>query len=79
MIQLFLGGVTVFMGIIFLVLVGTPQEVWWLSKREKLMAHARIVSNSTGGGEQHPWRWSQVRECLRDPAYWHAVVFNLLG
>jgi hypothetical protein len=65
--------------VIFLVFVGTPDEVWWLNKKQKLMAHARIVSNSTGGGERHPWRWEQVRECLRDQQYWHAIAYNFLS
>jgi len=46
-INLFLGGVTVLVGIIDFVMIGTPEEVWWLSKREKEMAHARIVSNAS--------------------------------
>lgn len=37
-INLFLGGTTVGMGIVFLIFGGTPQEVWWLSAREKRMA-----------------------------------------
>ncbi|BEJ08170.1 hypothetical protein CcaverHIS641_0502550 [Cutaneotrichosporon cavernicola] len=78
-INLFLGGVTVGIGIILLFIIGTPNEVWWLSKREKLMAKARIVQNATGGGEQHPWKWSQVKECLRDPQYWFACAYNLLS
>lgn len=78
-INLFLGGITVGMGIIFFVLGGTPDEVWWLSKREKRMAKARIVSNATGGGEQHPWKWAQVRECFRDPQYYFSMMFCLLG
>jgi hypothetical protein len=69
-INLFLGGLTVFVGIVFLFFIGTPDEVWWLSKREKLMAKARIVQNATGGGEHHPWKWEQAKECLRDPQYW---------
>ncbi|BEI81330.1 hypothetical protein CcaverHIS002_0204900 [Cutaneotrichosporon cavernicola] len=78
-INLFLGAITVGMGFIFLVFGGTPDEVWWLSKREKRMAKARIVENATGSGEQAPWRWDQVRECLVDPQYWCALLFNLLG
>lgn len=78
-INLFLGGTTVGMGIVCLIFIGTPDEVWWLSKREKLMAKARIVSNSTGGGEQHPWNWGQVRECFCDRQLWHAVGANFLG
>lgn len=78
-INLFLGGTTVGVGLLMLVLIGNPAEVWWLSKREKRMAHARIVSNATGGSEKHPWKWEQVRECFRDPQYYHFVFFNLLG
>lgn len=78
-INVFLGATTIGMGIIFLIFGGGPDEVWWLSKREKRMAKARIVSNATGGGEQHPWRWEQVRECFRDPQWWFAIGFNLFG
>lgn len=68
-INFFLGGVTVGMGIVFFIFGGTPNEVWWLSKREKRMAKARIVENATGS-TQHPWKWHQVKECFRDPQYW---------
>lgn len=77
-INLFLGGLTVGMGIVCFITLGTPEEVWWLNKREKRMAKARIVSNGTGGGEQHPWRWSQVRECFVDPQYYMSLLSNLL-
>lgn len=78
-INVFLGSITIGMGILFLVFGGGPDEVWWLSKREKRMAKARIVSNATGGGEQHPWRWEQVRECFKDAQWWFAIGFNILG
>ncbi|BEJ11159.1 hypothetical protein CspHIS471_0105810 [Cutaneotrichosporon sp. HIS471] len=77
-INLFLGGVTVGMGLICFAIIGTPKEVWWLSKREKRMAHARIISNGTGGGEHHPWRWSQVLECFKDPQFYMGFLGNLL-
>ncbi|TXT12814.1 hypothetical protein VHUM_01215 [Vanrija humicola] len=78
-INLFLGGTTVGMGLVAFAFVGTPGEVWWLSKREKRMAHARIIQNATGGGEQHPWKWEQVRECLRDRQFYHAILYNFLS
>jgi len=78
-INLFLGGTTVGVGIIFLIFGGTPDEVWWLSAREKRMAKARIVSNGTGGGEKHKWRWDQVTECFRDVQYWLMLLGNLIG
>lgn len=37
------------------------------------------MSNATGGGEQHPWRWNQVRECFRDPQFYHALAYNFLA
>jgi hypothetical protein len=77
-INLFLGGVTVFTGIVDFIFIGSPSEAWWLTKREREMAHARIVSNATGGGEQHPWKWEQVRECFKDPQYWFYLGFNTL-
>ncbi|KAL7425033.1 hypothetical protein Q5752_000721 [Cryptotrichosporon argae] len=78
-INLFLGGTTVGVGILLFIFIGTPDEVWWLSKREKIMAHARIVSNATGGGESHPWKWEQVRECFHDPQYFFTIMYNLLS
>ncbi|WOO83961.1 putative transporter [Vanrija pseudolonga] len=77
-INLFIGGVTLFMGLVSLLVLGTPDEVWWLSRREKRIAKARVVSNATGGGEQHPWRWAQVRECFRDPTFYMGLVANIL-
>lgn len=78
-ICLFLGAITVGLGIIFAIFGGTPDEVWWLTAREKRMVKARIVSNGTGGGEKHPWKWEQVVECLKDPQYWIAVALNFFG
>lgn len=46
-INLFLGSLTVLVGIIDFIFLGAPEEVWWLSKREKEMARARIVSNAS--------------------------------
>lgn len=77
-INLFIGGVTLFMGLVSLLVLGTPDEVWWLSKREKRIAKARVASNATGGGEQHPWRWAQVAECFRDPTFYMGLLANIL-
>jgi hypothetical protein len=78
-INLFLGATTVVFGLLMFIFIGNPNEVWWLTKREKRMAHARILSNATGGGENHPWRWEQVRECLKDAQFWHAMAFNFFA
>lgn len=66
-INLFLGALTIFVGIFNLIFLGTPKEVWWLKHDEKKIAQARIVSNATGGGDREVWKWEQVLECFVDP------------
>ncbi|WVQ66637.1 uncharacterized protein L199_004822 [Kwoniella botswanensis] len=78
-INFFLGSLTVFAGILTFIFVGVPDEVWWLNKEKKKMVRARIVGNGTGGGESHPWKWSQVRECFRDPQWYFMIVYQLLS
>ncbi|KAI0181020.1 MFS general substrate transporter [Hypoxylon sp. FL1284] len=77
----FLGGLTVFAGILCFFILGTPSEVRWLSPEEKKMATARILDNNTGhdttGTKQ--WKWDQVRECLADPVFWFAGLNGFLG
>ena len=34
--------------------------------------------SSAGGGEQHPWKWEQVKECFRDPQFYFAILFNIM-
>lgn len=46
-INLFLGGLTVFIGILNLLVWGTPENAWWLTKEEKNIARSRIVSNAS--------------------------------
>lgn len=46
-IQLFLGGITILCGILDFIFIGTPGEVWWLSKEQKVIAHARVVGNAS--------------------------------
>lgn len=78
-INLFLGALTIVFGFLMFWFVDNPNGVFWLSKREKRMAHARVAVNGTGGGESHPWRWEQVRECLKDPQFWFAQSFNFFA
>lgn len=68
-IAFFLGGLTIFLGILAFFILGTPREVPWLSEREKRMAAARVVSNQTGSDRQKhaEWKWSQVRIAFKDP------------
>lgn len=80
-ISYFLGGLTTAVGIICLFVIGTPSEVKWLSKEEKGMASARIMSNNTGHDRTavKAWKWKQVRECLIDPCFWFAGLNAFLS
>jgi len=46
-INYFLGAMTIFAGGLVFAFIGTPEEVWWLTKEQKVMARARIVSNAS--------------------------------
>ncbi|WWC62323.1 uncharacterized protein I303_104919 [Kwoniella dejecticola CBS 10117] len=76
-INFFLGSLTVVAGVLVFVFVGIPSDVWWLKKEQKKMAHSRIISNGTGDAGQHPWRWTQIIECFKDPQYYLIILFNL--
>ncbi|TRM55732.1 major facilitator superfamily domain-containing protein [Schizophyllum amplum] len=70
----FLGGLTVVIGILCLIFLGTPSEVPWLSAEERKMANTRIVRNQVGHDRTgtKEWKWYQARECLIDPCFWLA-------
>ncbi|KAJ7047347.1 major facilitator superfamily domain-containing protein [Mycena alexandri] len=67
-INLFLGACTVLHGFVLFFLLGTPDEVSWLS--EEQAARTRIASNGNGDGGQRAWNWNQVQECFVDPQIW---------
>ncbi|KAG7446491.1 MFS general substrate transporter [Guyanagaster necrorhizus] len=68
-ISYFLGGFTIIMSFFTFAILGTPREVWWLSKAEKRMAAARIVGNQTGSDrmKRGEWKWHQVAVAFQDP------------
>ncbi|OLN97808.1 putative transporter C417.10-like protein 3 [Colletotrichum chlorophyti] len=80
-ISYFLGGLTTLVGCLCLLLLGTPSEVLWLSKEEKEMASARIMSNNSGHDRTaiKGWKWKQVRECFIDPCFWFAGMNAFLS
>ncbi|KAK8062293.1 major facilitator superfamily transporter [Apiospora hydei] len=77
----FLGTLTIAVGCLCLLLLGTPSEVRWLSPREKQIANARIRTNNTGHDQTgiKRWKWKQARECLADPTFWFAGVNAFLS
>ncbi|KAK7912093.1 major facilitator superfamily transporter [Apiospora marii] len=77
----FLGTLTIAVGCLCLLLLGTPSEVRWLSPREKRVANARIRANNTGHDQTgiKRWKWKQARECLADPTFWFAGLNAFLS
>lgn len=82
-ISIFLGCWTVLMSVLAFFVLGTPNEVRWLSAEEKRIAAARVVSNQTGSERQQhkEWRWDQVRTTFKDPQtyfFFFTVIVNSL-
>ncbi|SPO19697.1 probable DAL5 - Allantoate and ureidosuccinate permease [Ustilago trichophora] len=76
-INFFLGGLTVFTGIVTSVFLRLPKTAWWLKEDEKKLAHARIIDNGTGTGEVHAWKWDQVKDAVADPNTWFIFFINV--
>lgn len=51
-VSLFLGGLTIVLGILSFFILGTPREVLWLSKDEKRAALLRTMKNKTGSDRE---------------------------
>jgi ACS family allantoate permease-like MFS transporter len=62
-------------------MLGTPNEVRWLTKREKLMANLRIMGNHAGTDRtgKKTWKWEHVREAFLDPVLWFQFVNAFLS
>ncbi|KAJ6599046.1 major facilitator superfamily domain-containing protein [Mycena vulgaris] len=78
-INLFLGACTVAHGFVLFFLLGTPDEVRWLSAEQKQAARDRILLNGNGDGGQREWNWNQVKECFVDPQIWLFFFFNIIA
>jgi hypothetical protein len=77
----FLGGMTLLAAFLCLFLLGTPSEVFWLSKRDKLIANARILENHAGTDRtgRRRWDWGQVREAFKDPQMYFSIANTFLS
>ncbi|EPQ31997.1 uncharacterized protein PFL1_00195 [Pseudozyma flocculosa PF-1] len=78
-INLFLGGVTIFVGLIACVFLRLPSTAWWLNDREKKAAHARTINNGTGGGETQAWKLDQVWDAFTDPNTYFLFFLTLIS
>lgn len=54
-ISIFLGSWTILLSFVALFFVGTPNEVRWLSKKEKHIIATRVANNQTGSDGHHSW------------------------
>jgi len=68
-IAVFLGGQTLLAASVCWFMLGTPNEVRWLSKEEKIMANARIMSNHAGTDQtgKKTFKWDHVKDAFTDP------------
>ena len=62
-------------------MLGTPNEVRWLSKREKVMANSRIMINHAGTDMtgKKTWKWDHVKEAFMDPVLWFQFINAFLS
>ncbi|KAL4792474.1 major facilitator superfamily domain-containing protein [Aspergillus venezuelensis] len=82
-ISFFLGGLTIFCGVLVWFILGTPREVRWLSEDEKKAAITRVMSNQTGSDREKrsEFRWDQVWATFRDPQtyfFFFVTIINAL-
>ena len=76
-INFFLGGLTVFTGIMTAIFLRLPKNAWWLTQEERKMAHARIIDNGVGTGEVSSWKWDQVKDAFTDPTTYFIFFINV--
>lgn len=74
------GAVTIVFGLVtYLVVPKDIESAWFLNKKEKECAVARIATNQTGihiGVDR--LEWSQMRESIFDAKYWLIIVFIIV-
>ncbi|ORY25466.1 major facilitator superfamily domain-containing protein [Naematelia encephala] len=79
-INLFLGALSFFWGLILFWRLCTPKNASWLSAEEKAYAHARLVRNKTGESTSGiAINWSQVWEAARDPQVYFLMFYTFFG
>lgn len=82
-ISFFLGGLTIFLGVLVWFVLGTPREVRWLNEDEKRAATARVMSNLTGTDREKrsEFKWDQVLDTFKDPQtyfFFFVTIINAL-
>ncbi|KAI0102626.1 major facilitator superfamily domain-containing protein [Nemania sp. FL0031] len=82
-ISLFLGALTIVLGILVFFILGTPREVRWLSRDERRAAISRVVANKTGSDREQrsEFKWDQAIQTLKDPQtyfFFFVTIINAL-
>ncbi|ODN97332.1 hypothetical protein L198_03895 [Cryptococcus wingfieldii CBS 7118] len=80
-IAVFLGGQTLLAAFVAYWMLGSPNEVRWLSQEEKKIANARVMKNNAGTDltGRKTWKWDQVREAFLDPVLYAQFVNAFLS
>ena len=79
--SLFLGAQTLVAAVLAYFFLGTPGEVRWLSKRQRLVAQARIMRNHAGTDRTGTkgWDWKQARQTFLDPVLYFQFITTFLA
>ncbi|KAI0466297.1 MFS general substrate transporter [Xylaria cf. heliscus] len=80
-ISLFLGALTIVLGILVFFILGTPREVTWLSEDEKRAAIARILENKTGSDREKrsQFKWDQAIQTFKDPQTYFFFIITIIN
>ncbi|KAJ8132293.1 hypothetical protein O1611_g1331 [Lasiodiplodia mahajangana] len=80
-ISLFLGSLTIILGIIVFFILGTPREVRWLTRDEKRAAISRVVANKTGSDREQrsEFKWDQAIQTFKDPQTYFSFFVTIIN
>ncbi|KAK4505389.1 hypothetical protein PRZ48_003352 [Zasmidium cellare] len=72
------GGITIFAGIIFFLLMPAgPDTAWFLTPEERIIAARRLASQHDGG-DKTSFSWPQFKEACLDLKTFHVFMFGIL-
>ncbi|ORX40473.1 major facilitator superfamily domain-containing protein [Kockovaella imperatae] len=79
--SLFLGTQTLIASVLAWFFLGTPNDVRWLTKREKVVAQARVLRNHAGTDKTGTkgWNWDQAWSTFADPVLYFQFCITFLA
>ncbi|KLT44627.1 MFS general substrate transporter [Cutaneotrichosporon oleaginosum] len=76
-VYIWLGAMTITVGLLFLFLIpDSIEKAWFLTPEQKEVAHRRTLENKQHIGEKE-WKWYQVREVATDPQVYILALITL--